>query len=72
MATRRGLFLSDLPSAEWVTYVRDLEAALREIRGKIEFSDGTTDSYDGTANPVILAIVKCVLGEEITPESRRV
>ncbi len=24
---RRGLFLSDLPSAEWVTYVREIEAA---------------------------------------------
>ena len=28
---RRGLFLSDLPSAEWIQYVRDLEKALDTI-----------------------------------------
>jgi hypothetical protein len=26
---RRGLFLSDLPSAEWIQYVRDLEEVLQ-------------------------------------------
>ena len=44
--------------------VAELEATLTAILAEIELSDGTVDSYDGTANPVIQKIARAAIGKD--------